>query len=83
MLVSFSIDQLIMSKIRQHIKKYLDELLKQGDKIDTILLACTHYPLIKKRIEKFLPADIKVIAQGEIVAESLKDYLQRHLEQTL
>jgi len=62
------------------IKKYLDELLKQDEKIDTILLACTHYPLIKKRIEKFLSGKIKVVAQGEIVAESLKDYLQRHTE---
>ncbi len=50
------------------IQKYINELLKQDDKIDTILLACTHYPLIKKRIEKFLPKDITVIAQGEIVA---------------
>ncbi len=62
------------------IQKYLEELLTADDKIDTILLACTHYPLIKTRIEKFLPAHIKVIAQGEIVAESLKDYLQRHSE---
>jgi len=62
------------------IKKYLDELLGKDDKIDTILLACTHYPLIKKRIEKNLPAQIKVIAQGEIVADSLKNYLHRHIE---
>ena len=62
------------------IKKYLDELLQQDEKIDTILLACTHYPLIKKSIEKFLPANISVIAQGEIVAASLKDYLNRHAE---
>jgi glutamate racemase len=62
------------------IKKYLHELLQKDEKIDTILLACTHYPLIKKRIEKFLPADVCVIAQGEIVAASLKDYLQRHPE---
>ncbi len=45
-----------------------------------LLLACTHYPLIKKRIEKFLPKDITVIAQGEIVAASLEDYLHRHTE---
>src|SRR6478735_810176 len=62
------------------IKKYIDELLQQDDKIDAILLACTHYPLIKKRIEKFLPAGIQVIAQGEIVASSLEDYLRRHTE---
>lgn len=62
------------------IKKYLDGLLKQDDKIDTILLACTHYPLIKNRIENFLPGNIKVIAQAEIVSSSLEDYLQRHTE---
>ncbi len=62
------------------IQKYLNDLLQKDDKIDTILLACTHYPLIKKRIEKFLPADVSVIAQGEIVAASLNDYLQRHTE---
>lgn len=62
------------------IKKYLDQLLNNDNKIDTILLACTHYPLLKKRIEKFLPEGIKVIVQGEIVAESLQDYLQRHNE---
>lgn len=62
------------------IKKYLNELMNQDNKIDTILLACTHYPLIKKRIENFLAEDIKVIAQGEIVAKSLQDYLIRHKE---
>lgn len=62
------------------IQKYLNELLNKDAEIDTVLLACTHYPLIKNRIEKFLPEQIKVIGQGEIVAESLKDYLQRHAE---
>ena len=62
------------------IQKYLNELLEQDHKIDTILLACTHYPLIKKRIEQFLPSDITVIAQGDIVAASLEDYLNRHTE---
>ena len=62
------------------IQKYLKELLNKDERIDTILLACTHYPLIKNRIEKFLPPEIYVIAQGEIVAASLKDYLNRHPE---
>jgi glutamate racemase len=62
------------------IQKYLHELMRKDDKIDTILLACTHYPLIKKRIEKLLPAGVNVIAQGEMVAESLQDYLNRHPE---
>jgi glutamate racemase len=62
------------------IQKYINELLKQDNNIDAILLACTHYPLIKKRIEKFLPGNITVIAQGEIVAAGLEDYLHRHAE---
>lgn len=62
------------------IRKYVNELLNKDDKIDTILLACTHYPLIKTRIEKFLPDNVNVIVQGEIVAASLEDYLRRHTE---
>lgn len=62
------------------IQEYVNELLDKDDKIDTILLACTHYPLIKTRIEKFLPNNVSVIVQGEIVAASLEDYLQRHAE---
>lgn len=62
------------------IKKYLDELLKQSSKIDTIVLGCTHYPLLLKKIEKYLPASIKVLSQSEIIGKSLKEYLTRHLE---
>lgn len=62
------------------IKKDLDILLKQSSNIDTILLACTHYPLLSSKIESYLPANIKVISQGRIVAESLQDYLNRHSE---
>lgn len=58
----------------------LIELLKQDPKIDTILLGCTHYPLIKEHIEELLPKNIKVMAQGGIVANSLTNYLQRHPE---
>jgi glutamate racemase len=60
------------------IKKYVDELLKQDEKIDSILLACTHYPLIENKIKSFLPAQIKLISQGKIVAGSLKQYLINH-----
>ncbi|GEO10513.1 glutamate racemase [Segetibacter aerophilus] len=60
------------------IKKNLKNVMEQGGAIDTILLACTHYPIIKNRIEKFLPAEVHVISQGNIVAESLTDYLTRH-----
>ena len=62
------------------IKKDIGELLASDPKIDTILLACTHYPLLIDKIKKFVPAGITVLSQGEIVAESLDDYLQRHPE---
>jgi len=62
------------------IKKNVDELLYQSEDIDTILLACTHYPLIIKKIKKFVPEKIKIISQGEIIADSLKNYLVRHPE---
>jgi len=62
------------------IKKNIDHLLKKDIYIDTIVLACTHYPLLAKKIEEYVPVGIKVISQGEIVAKSLADYLQRHHE---
>ena len=58
----------------------LNNLLEQDPKIDTILLACTHYPLIKDKLQEMLPSNIQVIAQGELVAQSLSDYLVRHPE---
>lgn len=60
------------------IKKNVDELLAQSDKIDTIVLGCTHYPLLEPKIRKFLPKGIQLLSQGEIVAKSLKEYLARH-----
>ena len=67
------------------VKEYLDELMAQSPNIDTLLLACTHYPLLMNKIKAHLPANVKVIAQGDIVAKSLVDYLHRHpeLEQKL
>ncbi|HVW14001.1 MAG TPA: glutamate racemase [Mucilaginibacter sp.] len=62
------------------VKKYLDRVLGQSNNIDTLLLACTHYPLLEKKIKDHLSPGVKVISQGAIVAESLKDYLQRHPE---
>ncbi len=62
------------------INKDLQELLESSSKIDTVLLACTHYPLLLNKIEKFLPDGVSVISQGEIVAKSLEDYLWRHYE---
>ena len=60
------------------VKKHIDHLLQQDATIDTILLACTHYPLLMEKILKFTPENITVISQGHIVAASLQDYLQRH-----
>ena len=62
------------------VKEYLDQLLAQSENIDTILLACTHYPLLQDKINAYLPNHIKTVSQGEIVAKSLVDYLQRHPE---
>jgi len=62
------------------IKKNLHNIFEKGENIDVILLACTHYPLLKEKIEEYLPMGVKLIAQGEIVAASLADYLARHPE---
>jgi glutamate racemase len=62
------------------VKKYMDELLIQSPDIDTILLACTHYPLLKNKIRQYLPEHIKLVSQGDLVATSLADYLVRHPE---
>ena len=62
------------------IKKHINNILSRNKNIDTILLACTHYPLLKEKIERHLPEDVKLVSQGEIVADSLKDYLDRHIE---
>ncbi len=62
------------------IEKDVEALLKKSPEIDTILLGCTHYPLLIKNIKKHLPAGIKVISQGDIIAKSLENYLSRHPE---
>ena len=62
------------------VKKNLHNIFEKGEKIDVILLACTHYPLLKEKIEEYLPIGVKLISQGEIVAASLQDYLGRHPE---
>lgn len=62
------------------IQRNLGNLFQKSNNIDTVLLACTHYPLIKDKIESFLPKQVKVVSQGNIVAESLADYLVRHPE---
>jgi glutamate racemase len=62
------------------IKKYVDALLAQSPGIDTIILGCTHYPLMIDKLRNYVPAGIQLIAQGEIVAESLAKYLHNHPE---
>jgi glutamate racemase len=62
------------------VEKYIRSLVMQNGKIDTIILGCTHYPLLLDKIKQHLPENICVISQGPIVAESLKDYLKRHPE---
>lgn len=62
------------------IKEYLDGLLSKSSAIDCILLACTHYPLLIPKFAEHLPAEIRLLAQGDIVAESLVRYLQHHPE---
>ena len=62
--------------VRQHI----DNILAKDAQIDTLVLACTHYPLLQKKIASFLPESIRLIAQGDLIAESLEDYLYRHPE---
>ena len=62
------------------VKKYLGELLVQSAQIDTVVLGCTHYPLLEKKIRQYLPSNVQLLSQGEIVANSLLDYLHRHTE---
>jgi glutamate racemase len=62
------------------IKKNLTHIFSKDPKIDVILLACTHYPLLNEKIKEYLPVGVKLISQGEIVAQSLSDYLLRHPE---
>ena len=62
------------------VKQHINRLLDKDPMIDTIILGCTHYPLLLDKIRKFTPGHIRIIAQGEYVARSLQDYLNRHPE---
>ena len=62
------------------VQKHISNILRKDKDIDTLLLACTHYPLLKEKIEKHLPQNVTLLSQGEIVAHSLQDYLHRHPE---
>lgn len=62
------------------VKKYMHEIFAKGEDIDVVLMACTHYPLLKEKIEEYIPVGVKLLSQGQIVADSLDNYLQRHPE---
>ena len=62
------------------VKKRIDQLLRLDPQIDTVILGCTHYPLLLPKIHKYMPRGIRIIAQGEYVASSLQSYFQRHPE---
>lgn len=62
------------------VRKNLENLLKSDPEIDTLMLGCTHYPLMLDKIKKYTPSGITIISQGELVAASLSDYLKRHPE---
>lgn len=62
------------------VKRDVEKLLQSDEAIDTILLACTHYPLLKDTIRRFIPGHVQLVEQGSIVAASLQNYLQRHQE---
>ena len=62
------------------VKKYIDELFGKRSDIDTVLLGCTHFPILYDKIRSMIPEGVRVVCQGEIVADSLADYLRRHPE---
>ncbi len=62
------------------IKKYLDSILNKDTMIDTLILGCTHYPLLENKIRKYLPEQVQILSQGKYVAQSLQNYMKRHPE---
>lgn len=62
------------------VNKYCGEIFGIDGEIDTLILGCTHYPLLLEKIRKYVPDNVRIVSQGEIVAMSLADYLRRHPE---
>ncbi len=60
------------------VKKRIKQMFSADDKIDSVILGCTHYPLLMNSIKKFMPEGVQIIPQGDYVANSLKTYLNRH-----
>ena len=65
---------------RFFVKKDVDQLLAADPEIDTVLLACTHYPLLESEIRAALPPHVRLVVQGDIVADKTLDYLKRHVD---
>lgn len=62
------------------VEKYCREIFQADPNIDTLLLGCTHYPLLADKIKQHIPEGVKIVAQGQLIADSLADYLKRHPE---
>ena len=60
--------------------KYISQLMSADPQIDTVILGCTHYPLLLPKIREYMPGRVNIVSQGELVARSLADYLHRHPE---
>ena len=60
------------------VKKRIDHIMRLDPEIDTVILGCTHYPILMSKILKHVKSGVKIVPQGEYVAESLQDYLHRH-----
>lgn len=62
------------------VRRDVEALLARDPLIDTVILGCTHYPLLYERVRSFVPSGVNVLTQGEAVAHSLRDYLTRHTD---
>jgi len=62
------------------VKQHIQSILAKDSQIDTLILGCTHYPLLENKIKQYLPESVSALSQGRYVAESLADYLYRHPE---
>ncbi len=62
------------------VSEYLGSLFAREGKIDTILLSCTHYPILYEAFRKHTPSHVEILTQGPIIARKLRDYLERHPE---
>lgn len=60
------------------VKKRVTQLMDMDPEIDTVILGCTHYPMLLPKIRKYVPEDVQIVAQGDYVAGSLKNYFERH-----